>query len=83
MVLTFHLPSNLFAGRGKAGAANKLEGKWKGSLCLVAPPQAAVVFVGGPLLETIVLLGKKGRRVGTAHPFSREDFPVDFCVCKG
>ena len=44
VVLTFHLPSNLFAARGEGGAANKLEGKWKVSLCLVAPSQAAAVY---------------------------------------
>ena len=44
MVLTFHLPSNLFAARGDRGAANKSEGKWKVSFCLVAPPQAAAGY---------------------------------------
>jgi len=44
VVLTFRLPSSLFAARGEGGAANKLEGKWKVSLCLVAPPQAAAEY---------------------------------------
>ena len=42
--LTFHLPSILFAPRGRRGAANKMEGKRKVSLCLVTPPQAAVLL---------------------------------------
>ena len=37
-----HLPLafQFVCGPGGGGAANKLEGKWKVSLCLVAPPQA-------------------------------------------
>ena len=38
-----HLPLafQFVCGPVGGGAANKLEGKWKVSLCLVAPPQAA------------------------------------------
>ena len=57
--LAFHFVCN----PGGGGAGNKMEGKWKVSLCLVAPsrrrPRDAeqiVVFVAGPLSETIVLL---------------------------
>ena len=37
-----HLPLafQFVCGPGGGGAANKLEGKWKVSFCLVAPPQA-------------------------------------------
>jgi len=38
-----HLPICLRPG-GRGGAANKLEGKWKVSLYLVAPPQAAAGY---------------------------------------
>ena len=38
MVLTFHLPSNLLAAQGEG------EGKWKVSLCLVAPPEATAEY---------------------------------------
>ena len=41
-----HLPLafQFVCGPGGGGAANKLEGKWKVSLCLVAPPLAAAVY---------------------------------------
>ena len=41
-----HLPLafQFVCGPGGGGAANKLEGKWKLSLCLVAPPQAAAGY---------------------------------------
>ena len=41
-----HLPLafQFVCGPGGGGAANKLEGKWKVSLCLVAPPQAAAGY---------------------------------------
>ena len=41
-----HLPLafQFVCGPGGGGAANKLEGKWKVSLCLVAPPQAAAEY---------------------------------------
>jgi len=37
---TLFIPAQMPRG----GAANKLEGKWKVSLCLVAPPQAAAGY---------------------------------------
>ena len=41
-----HLPLafQFVCGPGGGGAANKVEGKWKVSLCLVAPPQAAAGY---------------------------------------
>ena len=41
-----HLPLafQFVCGPGGGGAANKLEGKWKVSLCLFAPPQAAAGY---------------------------------------
>ena len=38
-----HLPLTFqfVCGLGGGGAADKLEGEWQVSLCLVAPPQAA------------------------------------------
>ena len=41
-----HLPLafQFVCGPGGGGAANKLEGKWKVSFCLVAPPQAAAEY---------------------------------------
>ena len=49
---------------GRGGLANKLEGMWKVSLCLVAPSRGrlrdrvqVVVFAGGPLFKTFVPFG--------------------------
>ena len=61
------------------GAANKVEGKPKFSLCLVAPPRAAlrdtvqiVVFIGGPLLETLSAVSKSNLREWLQNrPFER------------
>ena len=77
MVLAFFLSSILFPGRRERGGglANKLEGKWKVSLCLVAPSRRCprdtvqiVDFVGGPLLETIVPYGYHITRPDLTQP---------------
>ena len=64
MVLTFRLPSNLFAARGEGGPQTnwKASGRflfiWLRRRRRLRDAVQIVVFVGGPLLETIVLLGR-------------------------